>query len=208
MALSQVFAESTLETSPPSDGVEVEIYCDGATGNKLNPKGKKMSGTSCATWGFVVVIVKDKVRHLLVGYWGTVITDPEHPEFIGAKKQTSQTAELSAMNWSLRWLTARKDRIKHSTIYSDSTYAIRSTDESYKKDLKNAANVQLIQNTRAVYDKVLVDLCWIKGHSGNKWNHLADYLAQHAKKNTGIKAKRQRVGRKKLKAWTPKALLN
>jgi len=182
-----------------SDDIKVELYCDGGFSHKYKT----------ATWAFVTVLVVNTVRSPLAGYFGSVVVSPEHPEWVGAEKQSNQTAELSAMNWALRWLSARKEKVKHATVISDSVYAIRMTDSTWKRDLDDATvNIKLIENNRDVYERVLVDLCWVKGHSGNEWNHLADYLAQKAKKQHGPDAKRKCIGKKKLNAWIPQALLN
>ncbi len=179
-----------------------EIYCDGASGNQVNKFNKRIKGSWCATWGFVLVCVVEGNRYPVTGYFGNVVVDEDSPEFIGAEGKTNQTAELSAMNWAIRWLAAHKAKIPYSAIYSDSKYAIHTTEGDWVEYIEESKNGLLIQNNRDVYEDVSTNIGWVKGHSGNTWNDLADLLAQKAKR---FRTKRMRVGQERLKKWIEQA---
>jgi ribonuclease HI len=58
-------------------------------------------------------------------------------------------------------------------IYSDSQYSINVLSGLWKSKM----NLDLIVPGKELIKNKIIELKWIKGHSGHKWNDLADYLA-------------------------------
>lgn len=176
----------------------LHVYCDGG----IIRVGKKKP---LATWGMAAFLRSPSGMSLkfLGGFCGRVIVEPEHTEFIGATQVTSNTAELSAINWSLRWLHGKKYR--HAVVFSDSQYAISMATEKWcsgKSGLLLAANAKLIQDTRQLFSQVAVDVSWVRGHVGNAGNEMADALAQYAKKF--VADKKIKVTLETLNLWMQK----
>ncbi len=138
------------------------IYTDGACSGNPGPGG----------WG-VVIFDKDKNQKNLSGK---------------EKNTTNNRMELMAPIMALK-------KIKHNseiTIYTDSTYVKNGITEWIKKWEKNgwkSANKKLVKN-KDLWIK-LNNLCkknkvlwkWVKGHSNNEYNDLADELATQAINN-------------------------
>lgn len=91
--------------------------------------------------------------------------------------------ELSA----ILWVMAKYGK-ENPIVYSDSTYAINTLTNwsfSWKKngwrkaDKKIPENLDLITLYHELYDRgYRIELRKCAGHSGNKWNELADELAR------------------------------
>lgn len=135
------------------------IYTDGSTlGN----------GKENAEGGYGVVVVKDD----------TVVF--AHSK--RTKGTTNNREEMKAIIWALATYGD-----KNPIVYSDSSYCVNTFNQwmnNWKKnnwlksDNKPPENLGLIQ----LYDKLKsmgkrIDLRYIKGHAGNKYNELADQLA-------------------------------
>ena len=75
-------------------------------------------------------------------------------------------------------------------IKSDSQYAINSITKwaeswkknGWKKKGGEIKNLELIKEANAIWQqqKDRVDIVWVKGHNGNKWNELCDELCAKA----------------------------
>ena len=93
-------------------------------------------------------------------------------EYIGYG--TNNIAELTAIKIGLQNITNRTLPI---IVFSDSMYAVKIlTDEWKPKE-----NIDLISDIKrfiTYFDSVKIE--WIRGHTGNKHNERADYLANSA----------------------------
>jgi ribonuclease HI len=71
-------------------------------------------------------------------------------------------------------------------IYTDSSYVVNGINKwiySWKKNnWKGVKNRDLWEELDKIQSNKNVKICWIKGHSNNKWNELADKLAKQALK--------------------------
>lgn len=131
----------------------VEIYTDGSC--LKNPGGPSGSG--------VVMIYKQNVK--VISY--------------GIGESTNNIAELVAIQKALEAVKADK-RHYPMIIYTDSKYAIGVLTGK----MKASKNVELIHEIRAILLKFPdVQFEWVKGHSGNKWNEVADRLALRASRS-------------------------
>lgn len=129
------------------------------------------------------------------GGYGVVILD-NNENFLYSynkeyKKTTNNEMELKAILYAmLNYGT--KDYNNIPIVYSDSNYCIQTlTNWMFgwankgwlKSDNKTPENLELIQ---AFYDHwqkgYRIDLKKVKGHTGNKWNEMADKLATGALK--------------------------
>jgi ribonuclease HI len=122
------------------------------------------------------------------GGWGAVIFDNrEEQNNISGKvtETTNNRMELMAPIMALKKIKSKSD----ITIYTDSTYVKNGITEWIKKWEKNGwknSNKKPVKN-KDLWMK-LNELCqknrviwkWVKGHSNNKYNILADRLATQA----------------------------
>jgi len=119
------------------------------------------------------------------GGWGAVLLYKEHIKKIsgGEKDTTNNRMELKAVIESLR---AVKKITSDIVVYTDSKYVQNGIMEwihGWKKNgWKNAAkkpikNVDLWMELDAESAKHKIEWKWVKGHSGNKYNEMADDLA-------------------------------
>jgi len=125
------------------------------------------------------------------GGWGAVIFDKnENQKNISGKDKdtTNNRMELTAPIMALKRIKS-KSKI---TIYTDSTYVKNGITEWIKKWEKNDwinSNKKKVKNKDLWIElnnlclKNIVTWKWIKGHSNNVYNNLADELATQAINN-------------------------
>ena len=125
------------------------------------------------------------------GGWGAVIFDKNknQKKISGKEKSTTNNRmELMAPIMALMKIKPNSE----ITIYTDSTYVKNGITEWIKKWEKNgwrSSNKKLVKNKdlwiklNSLCKKNKVSWKWVKGHSNNKYNNLADELATRAIKN-------------------------
>ena len=125
------------------------------------------------------------------GGWGVVIFDNNNKQknISGSEKNTTNNRmELSAAIMALKKIKTNSE----VTIYTDSTYVKNGITEwslKWKENGWKNSNKKPVKN-KDLWVKLL-NLCeknkiswkWVKGHSTNKYNNLADALATQAIKN-------------------------
>jgi ribonuclease HI len=156
--------------------MEYTIYTDGSAFGMNDGKGATKD--TPAGWGFVVVEGPTGPNHnegtVVEEQSGRVITDSNHPLWIGADIGSNNTGELSAIYYALEWA---KENATTVTIYSDSNYALNMTFGNWKP----STNKEMIQVIRLfaeqVANVVTIEHSHIRAHSGFKWNEVADRLA-------------------------------
>lgn len=168
--------------------MEYTIYTDGSAFGMNDGKGATKD--TPAGWGLVVVKGPNGTgpNHdkgtVVEEQSGRVITDPNHPLWLGAEIGSNNTGELTAIYWALEWalLHADVDASEYEgngivTIYSDSNYALNMVFGNWKP----STNKKLIQEIRSYADYVsrviTIKHSHIRAHSGFKWNEVADRLA-------------------------------
>jgi ribonuclease HI len=143
----------------------MQIYTDGSCGQGKGPGG----------WAFVVLNGKEYVSGDYEGIESTSIG------FLEAM------AILKALSW------CQKFKIP-SVIYSDSMYIVNAVNEWIPKWKKNGwrrsknqpvLNLELIKQIDLAFLDVkhFVRVEWVKGHSNNYGNEMADRMANFAKEN-------------------------
>ena len=125
------------------------------------------------------------------GGWGAVIFDEENNQKNisgNEKKTTNNRMELLAPIMALKKIKSNSDVV----IYTDSIYVKNGITEWMVKWEKNGwknANKKPVKNKdlwlklNVLCKKSNVSWKWVKGHSTNKYNNLADELATRAIKN-------------------------
>ena len=145
--------------------MEIKIYTDGACIGNPGPGG----------WA-AILLLEDKKQEL----------------FGGEKLTTNNRMELTAAIKALEFCTQEKERqlsFKQIKIYTDSIYVkdgitiwINKWKENNWKtsDKKNVKNVDLWKRLKELVDFNQIEWHWIKSHSNNPMNELADRLAKKA----------------------------
>ena len=135
---------------------EIKIYTDGACSGNPGPGG----------WG-AVIIQTDNIK-----------------EICGFEENTTNNRmELMAAIKSLEFISEEKN-IK---IYTDSVYVMDGITKwiiNWKKNnwltssKKTVKNFDLWKELDSLCASKEIEWFWVKGHSGNKYNERADYLAR------------------------------
>ena len=145
--------------------MEIKIYTDGACVGNPGPGG----------WAAIILLENTKKE--LFG--GERLTTNNRMELIAAIKALEYCAKQEKKQPSL----------KHIRIFTDSTYVkegitvwINNWEKNNWKtaDKKNVKNVDLWKKLKDLVKSKQIEWCWIKGHSGDTMNDLADKLAKEA----------------------------
>ena len=145
--------------------MEIKIYTDGACIGNPGPGG----------WAAIVLLENEK-KEL----------------FGGEKLTTNNRMELTAAIKALEYFTKQEEKQpskKHIRIFTDSTYVkegitvwINSWEKNNWKTAgkKNVKNVDLWKKLKELIQTSQVEWNWVKGHSEDPMNDLADKLAKEA----------------------------
>ena len=145
--------------------MEIKIYTDGACVGNPGPGG----------WA-AIILLKNGKKEL----------------FGGEKLTTNNRMELTAAIISLEYFTIQEEKQpskKHIRIFTDSTYVkegitvwINSWEKNNWKTAgkKNVKNVDLWKKLKELIQTSQVEWNWVKGHSEDPMNDLADKLAKEA----------------------------
>ena len=145
--------------------MEIKIYTDGACVGNPGPGG----------WAAIVILEKEKKEI-----------------FGGEKLTTNNRMELTAAIKALEYCAKQEGKqlsLKHVRIFTDSTYVkegitvwINTWEKNNWKttDKKNVKNVDLWKKLKELTQSNQVEWNWIKGHSEDPMNDLADKLAKRA----------------------------
>ena len=145
--------------------MEIKIYTDGACIGNPGPGG----------WAAIILMENEK-KEL----------------FGGEKLTTNNRMELTAAIKALEYCDAQEGKqssLKQIRIYTDSTYVkegitvwINNWEKNNWKtaDKKNVKNVDLWKKLKELVKSNRIEWCWIKGHSEDPMNDLADRLAKKA----------------------------
>ena len=145
--------------------MNIKIYTDGACSGNPGPGG----------WA-AIIIGKDKVKKI----------------FGGEKLTTNNRMELTATINALEYLEKQETNqlsLKQIEIYTDSKYVkegitvwINNWEINNWKtaDKKNVKNVDLWKKLKELVKYISIEWHWVKGHSNDAMNNLADKLARDA----------------------------
>ena len=145
--------------------MEVKIYTDGACVGNPGPGG------------WAAVIIEENKNNEIFG---------------GEKLTTNNRMELMAAIKGLEYCLnqdKKQKSLKHIKIFTDSVYVkegitvwIKNWEKNNWKtsDKKNVKNVDLWKKLKELVKSKQIEWCWIKGHSNDPMNDLADKLAKEA----------------------------
>tara|TARA_Y100001960_G_scaffold318799_1_gene389161 strand:+ start:1251 stop:1697 length:447 start_codon:yes stop_codon:yes gene_type:complete len=145
--------------------MEIKIYTDGACTGNPGPGG----------WAAIILFEKDK-KEL----------------FGGEKLTTNNRMELTAAIKALEYCNEQEKKqlsLKQIKIYTDSIYLkdgitiwIKNWEKNNWKtaNKQNVKNVDLWKKLKDLIKSTEVDWNWVKGHSEDPMNELADQLAKKA----------------------------
>ena len=145
--------------------MKINIYTDGACVGNPGPGG------------WAAIIIKENKKKELFG---------------GEKLTTNNRMELTAAIRGLEYCHSEEGEqpsLKEIEIYTDSIYlkeGITVWIEKWEKNnwktsnKKNVKNIDLWKKLKELTKSIQVEWCWIKGHSGDPMNDLADKLAKEA----------------------------
>ena len=145
--------------------MKIKIYTDGACVGNPGPGG----------WAAIVLLENEK-KEL----------------FGGEKLTTNNRMELTATIKALEYCAKQEGKqlsLKHVRIFTDSTYVkegitvwINNWEKNNWKtaDKKNVKNVDLWKKLKELVQSNRVEWNWVKGHSEDPMNDLADKLAKKA----------------------------
>ncbi len=128
------------------------------------------------------------------GGWAAIILfNNEKKEIFGGEKLTTNNRmELTAAIKGLDFCINKEEKqmsLKEIKIYTDSIYVkegitvwIKNWEKNdwKTKDKKNVKNVDLWKKLKELSDSLSVEWSWVKGHSTDAINNLADELAKKA----------------------------
>ena len=145
--------------------MEIKIYTDGACMGNPGPGG------------WAAIILKENEKKEIFG---------------GVKLTTNNRMELTAAIKALEYCNSEKEKqptLKNLIIFTDSTYVkegitvwINNWEKNNWKtsDKKNVKNIDLWKKLKELTNSNQVEWHWVKGHSENPMNELADELAKKA----------------------------
>ncbi|RZO48140.1 MAG: ribonuclease HI [Candidatus Pelagibacterales bacterium] len=145
--------------------MEIKIYTDGACMGNPGPGG------------WAAIILKENKKKEIFG---------------GVKLTTNNRMELTAAIKALEYCNSEKEKqptLKNLIIFTDSTYVkegitvwINNWEKNNWKtsDKKNVKNIDLWKKLKELTNSNQVEWHWVKGHSENPMNELADELAKKA----------------------------
>lgn len=146
---------------------QVDIYCDGACSGNPGPGG----------WGAVL---------LMEGGWRKKISGFEAHTTNNRMELLASINALAAIKYLIASGDLHEDASLNITIYTDSVYVRSGITEWIKKWKMNnwksgtIKNQDLWMNLDSLCQDASVEWVWVKGHSGNHYNEMADALARNA----------------------------
>ena len=132
----------------------IEIYCDGAA---LNNGCKN----SIASYGIVILLIEN----------GNIIGWKQYSDLCDPVNSTNNYAEITAALVGLKKITDKTIPVK---VYSDSQYLVQTINSNWNINASKELWEKLFEEIRT-FDSV--EFIKVKGHSGNKYNEIADNLA-------------------------------
>ena len=132
----------------------IEIYCDGAA---LNNGCKN----SIASYGIVILLIEN----------GNIIGWKQYSGICEPVNTTNNYADITAALVRLKKITDKTIPVK---VYSDSQYLVQTINSNWNINANKELWGKLFEEI-LIFDSV--EFIKVKGHVGNKYNEIADNLA-------------------------------
>lgn len=142
----------------------IEIYCDGSA---LNNGCKN----SIASYGIVMLLIEN----------GSIIGGKQYSGLCEPVNSTNNYAEITA---ALVGLEKIRDKTIPVKVYSDSQYLVQTINSNWSINANKELWEKLFYEIRT-FDSI--EFIKVKGHSGNKYNEIADNLANREATSYGQK---------------------
>ena len=166
---------SGVDVAPPPSQNIFRIYFDGSCPMNDKPVETRLG----AGWGFMVTLNNKYMEER----FGPVILDKFSPWFIGAENYSNNSGELSALYESLLFFQVHSNPGDVLCLVYDSIFAAWTSVGFYS----NKAHGRLVNKIQElIYDirqNNTIHLIHVKGHLGNEYNEIADFLAGHGANN-------------------------
>ena len=163
------------ELIPQSQCTRLAAYTDGSCF-----KNKQVTCNTPAGWGF---FVEDSNLNPVYTSHGPVITNQHNSQWMGARVGSNNPGELQALGELALYILHKTTHTKHITLGYDSKIAANFARGIWKPK----KNKEIARYVRCLYKKVTathhITWKWIKGHSKNPGNEIADELAKKGCKN-------------------------
>ena len=142
----------------------IEIYCDGSA---LNNGCKN----SIASYGIVMLLIEN----------GSIIGGKQYSGLCEPVNSTNNYAEITA---ALVGLEKIRDKTIPVKVYSDSQYLVQTINSNWSINANKELWEKLFDEIRT-FDSI--EFIKVKGHGGNKYNEIADNLANRGAISYGQK---------------------
>ena len=153
-----------------TDSQPVQVYTDGSFDG------------SCSSWAFVVVSPLGP-QPCILGWAGSrVVTDPDHPCYIGAARHSAVAGEQCALIWAIIW-ALQAPRQFELLLFSDCEVALRQATGRYgSTDGQGLATTcrHLFQALEAARPGLSPTIQHVRSHTGQPANELVDRIAKYA----------------------------
>ena len=161
-------SSSSSATTPPQ-ATPWEIYTDGSCEVALARQGRR----NPAGWGIAVQRNKGDWST----FYGPVLFDRGHADFLGATLASNNTAELCAIAHAMHFLLQGTADNQDVTVFFDSVYAYKMATTQWTP----RSNIALVQRVQELVQQVssMRSLRWqhVYGHTGIEGNEKADRAA-------------------------------
>lgn len=149
--------------------IDIVIHTDGSCRDNPGPGG----------WGAIVRIPEYNLRKDLSG---------------GAADTTNNRMELQGPIEALKFLASRERREFRITLYTDSQYVQKGITQwvrgwklrNWQKGTGPVKNADLWKELDALVQGIDIEWLWVRGHNGDKYNELADRLANQGAIDAGF----------------------
>ena len=130
-------------------------------------------------WGIAIIAELHDGSFVYYGAMrGEVKVSVDH-QYIGAQKITNNTAELSAIIWAIAWAIQLKERADICFHYDN--FQVEAAAMEINAFKSNTTMTQIIaflhEKLCSIRGYHSISFRHVKGHSGQPWNEMADWLA-------------------------------